>query len=537
MEHTFRKSLRTLAEFSTRFDIDSIKRCSSLLKNLTSQKLPEGKYLKEYMNLLLFMLAYPGNGKTERLVKKEIGRITNYLKKQSEKRKENYLNSGLPFTTGNSKFSHDCLQWLTSHPDVNLELDDYIDPVVSLNDILKLTLPSVERSETTAGLSNADLLAALKVKDHQQLRFMMDQVSQIDSIPFIKDQLFDQLGLYVKVLPRNRNYSIAYNKLEWVQGYCHNELLKKFDVNELLNKDLPEPLKLSHVQHQNAIKVIRNAMTLNDRETDPTTYTDERSLKIFQLERGVSVALFGITADRQLPLENYVGFTLFKNGLPAAYGGCWVFGQRANFGINVFEPYRGGESGFIICQLLRVYRKVFSIDHFEVEPYQFGLDNPDGIKSGAFWFYHRFGFRPVDKSLFRLSESEYKKIKADRRYRSSEKTLIRFTESNIALKLSIVKHQGVPEICASITAMIAKKYKGDRRKAVAHSVKNFLKESGLIIPADKHEKQVLEEMALWAASEKTISHERYRQMAALISAKPTNLYLYQERLLDLFRDQ
>lgn len=535
MDKAFRKAFRSLTEISTNFDRNSSEQCSRLLKELSAKKLPDGKFLNQYMNQLQFMLAYPANGKTERLVKSEIARIASHLKKQSEKKKEIFMNSGLPFAPGNAKFSHDCLRWLMEHPDVTVEMDDFNEAVFDLNDVLKLTLPSVERSETTAGLDNADLFAALKVKDSHKLQFLIDQLSQLDALPFIKDQLFDNLGLYVKLRPRNRNYSLAYNKLDWAPVFYHTELLKKFDAPALLNKAIPQPMKLSPVQHRQALKVIRNAMTLTDRETDPTTYTDEHSLRIYQLERGISIALFGITSDRQLPLENYVGLTLFKNGMPAAYGGCWVFGQRANFGINVFEPYRGGESGFIICQLLRLYRQVFSIDHFEVEPYQFGLDNPDGIKTGAFWFYHRFGFRPVDKDLFRLSETEHKRIQADKSYRSSEKTLIRFTESNIALRLSHVKHEGVPEICSAITTMIARKYKGDRKKAVTHSISSFLEHSGLSMPSGKAELQVLEDVALWAASIKGMSAKRYQKMAELISAKPTDMYLYQEKLLALFR--
>ena len=119
-------------------------------------------------------------------------------------------------------------------------------------------------------------------------------------------------------------------------------------------------------------------MVLTGRETDTSTYMDENSFRLFELERGISVAIYGMTPERQLPLESYVGYTLFKNGFPAAYGGAWVFGERSLFGINVFEQFRGGESGFILCQLLRVYRQAFNVNYFEVEPYQFGLDNPEG---------------------------------------------------------------------------------------------------------------------------------------------------------------
>ncbi|MBK9983286.1 MAG: hypothetical protein IPP15_12935 [Saprospiraceae bacterium] len=76
--------------------------------------------------------------------------------------------------------------------------------------------------------------------------------------------------------------------------------------------------------------------------------------------------------------------------------GIW---RKSEFWNKIFSnPFRNGESAFILAQLLRVYKHVFKLSYFEVEPYQFGLDNPEGIASGAFWFYYRFGFRPLTPS-------------------------------------------------------------------------------------------------------------------------------------------
>ncbi|MEZ5067008.1 MAG: hypothetical protein R2847_00220 [Bacteroidia bacterium] len=62
------------------------------------------------------------------------------------------------------------------------------------------------------------------------------------------------------------------------------------------------------------------------------------------------------------------------------------FGRRALFGINIFDWFRGGESGYVFCQLLRVYRQYFGIDDFEVEPYQYGQDNLLESNQGHFGF-------------------------------------------------------------------------------------------------------------------------------------------------------
>ena len=43
-----------------------------------------------------------------------------------------------------------------------------------------------------------------------------------------------------------------------------------------------------------------------------------------------------------------------KNGVPVGYGGGWPFLAACRIGINVFPAFRGGESGWLFAQVLRV---------------------------------------------------------------------------------------------------------------------------------------------------------------------------------------
>jgi len=229
-----------------------------------------------------------------------------------------------------------------------------------------------------------------------------------------------------------------------------------------------------------------------------------------------------MTAERQLPFESYVGFTLFKNGLPAAYGGAWVVGERAAFGMNIFEPYRGGESGFMMCQVLRVVRQVFRVRWFEVDAHQFGLDNPDGIATGAFWFYYKHGFRPIDRKLAKRAEAERAKIAARAGYRSSERTLLAFTGSNVALDFDAALRRKPPlhlfDWTTAITRTIARRFDGDRRAAEA-AAQQRLPGGG--------------EYALLALALGIEDGETLALLRRLARAKPRDLFAYQ-RLLRAF---
>jgi hypothetical protein len=281
-------------------------------------------------------------------------------------------------------------------------------------------------------------------------------------------------------------------------------------------------------EREAAILVLKNTMALTVRETDPCTYLEPGSLRIVDLERGLSCAVFGMTPDRQLPLESYVGFTLFKNGLPVAYGGSWMFGPRAAFGMNIFEPYRGGESAYMMAQVLRTYRQSFAIDYFEVDAHQFGLDNPDGIATGAYWFYHRLGFRSIDATLDALAAREKATMARRPGHRSSEKTLLELTGSNVALDLGRHVPLHIGDIMSAVTRMTARRFASDRQAMERASIAAFVEAAGWTGEPTADEQRALREWAPAAAAMDVRTQREHELLAACVRAKPRDVLAYQD---------
>lgn len=507
------------------------------LQQLAALPLQADKTLIAYHEALLFTCAFPASKTIHTLAEKELKRITAFLK--TKKTKPALINSGLPFTTYYSCFSHDGTRWLLSQQGpggCSVRLHSFKDASLELNDVLKLTLPAAERSETTAALPNNKLMDVLQVPVNNRLRFIITELSKLDDQPLIKDHLYESLGTYLHITPRSSRFSISYNRFLPGKAIYYGGPVRSFDHNELLNRPVTKPAALTAAEQKQLVTVIKNAMALTDRETDTVTFMDENSLRYYNLEKGLAVAIYGMTASRQLPYESYVGFTLFANGFPAAYGGAWLFGPLANFGINIFEACRGGGSGFILCQLLRLYRQVFGIRFFEIEPYQFGLDNPDGIKTGAFWFYYKYGFRPLDKKLLKLSFNEKEKLKKNRQYRTPEKTLVRFTGSNMALQLGKHIPVRVADITNRIITLISKTYKSNRIAAEEACAKRFTALTGTVTTS-KAEEQVLREVALWASAMRIEDDNRLALLSKMVKTKPADLYAYQDLLLEFYSTQ
>ena len=527
---SFKSIVGALRAVQNKFDAGSIEQQRACLLQLSRLAFPRNEATAQYHDSLLFLVAHPHDRALERRAGAELARLERFLKACSDKRPvAAWVDQGMAYVDIVTRFSHDATRWLLGHPHATVLLDSFDQPKAQLNDIFKLTLPALERSETTAGYSNDELMDALKVPVSRRLPFLVQELSRHDGAPLLKDHLYDSLDAFLRIRPKNGQFSKARNRLAMGSGTVHQkDIVKKFDVLSLIDMALAPPRTLSQAERDAAILVLKNTMALTIRETDPCTYLEPSSLRIVDLEAGLSCAVFGMTPDRQLPLESYVGFTLFKNGLPVAYGGAWIFGPRAAFGMNIFEPYRGGESGYIMAQVLRTYRKTFNIDYFEVDAHQFGLGNPDGIASGAYWFYYRLGFRSIDAALEALATRENTKIARQPGYRSSEKALLKFTESNVALNFGQQVPMHIFDITTEVTKMTAKRFGSNRLAMERESIADFMRSTEWKQAPTADEKRALCEWAPAAAALGVKAKREYELLAACVRAKPLDLGAYQD---------
>lgn len=442
--------------------------------------LRDGAALARHHDCLLYLLAHPSDAALLRAVEAELARLARFLRERRGRHSDALHDQGLPWVDLVMTFSHDATRWLESHPHCRQGIDCFdAQAPLDLNAVLKLTLNSVEHSETTAGLDNLALLDALGVPPRRRLRFILDELGRFDAQPYTMDALYGSLRLYTRLTPTDRRFSKAYSRLPMSAGpFWQQTLLRSFDPLALIDSALPAPRQLQGEALDEVVRVIKTSLVLTCRETDPATYLDPRTLRVVDLEHGLTVAVYGMQPQRQLALESYVGFTLFKNGLAAAYGGAWLLGARAAFGMNIFEPYRGGESGYMMCQVLRAYRQLFRAACFEVDAHQFGLDNPDGIATGAFWFYYRHGFRPLDPALGALAERERAKMRRQPGHRSSARTLLRFTGSNVALNFGAGRPTHPFDLLVPVTRMVSRRFAGDRRAAERECLARFGRATG-----------------------------------------------------------
>jgi len=523
--------LKELTSVLNRFDSKSIVDKQRILTAFGKENLSSFKYLLEYHHCLMFLLAYPADEDQRKMCEQELLRMASLMKKMG-KAVSKWENTGLPFTDVVSNFSHKLVKWLLSE-EFHVSLEGYEKKGDNLLPLLKCTLPDLERDLVDLSNTNQELMDLLGLKQDQILEFLVSEFQRLEASGPIRDHLFDSLALTFRISLGDEQLGFPFNRLPVDSVFYHASLLRDFDRIALLKEPLPDPEFLSFDLKAAIPRVSKLKLLYLQRETEPVSYMDPESLRYFSLDRGISVAIFTMVPERQLPLESYVGYTLFKNGLPAAYGGAWVFGQRALFGINVFEWFRGGESAYMLWQLLRVYHQLFNVEYFEVEPYQFGLNNEEGIDSGAFWFYFRNGFIPEDPALAKLASSEFAKIQKSKTYKSSKATLTKLTGSNVVLQLGKKVPIALWEIRERVTAYINKHFQGNRYRAERASIQSFLQKTGFRKPTEPEFRKVLADVALIYESMQWTSTEQVFHMKEMILKKPKDLYRYQDELLKL----
>jgi hypothetical protein len=204
-------------------------------------------------------------------------------------------------------------------------------------------------------------------------------------------------------------------------------------------KEITRPVdSLRNLSPRAASKMIDVAMAslaVRHRETNHFNHANPKEVYLADVGEGVSIAVFGLRQKHRYPLECTLGYLILSNGVPVGYGGASALFRQINTGINIFDEYRGGEASFLWIQVMRVYHHLTGCTRFIANPYQLGSENNEALRSGAFWFYYRLGYRPVLPAVRELAMRESMRVQRNRAYRSDLPTLRRLSSCDMHLTL------------------------------------------------------------------------------------------------------
>ena len=462
---------------ANRFGREPAARKAALLRECGRSTLGDPETLLAYHDCLLFLLAYPESPRLHAAARRELVRVAAAARAMLDggpaRPRARLANSGVAWAPMTIAFGYDIARWLAVEHPRHAEIDSFDENGASLPELLRHALPAIE-FELLSAESDPDEFLREASRGHRgtRLQWLIAQCAGLPCTDNLREHLFDSLKAFIRISPGATALSRTFVRGPAERTYYHRgELKRGGDPQALISRPLARPRALPRAQRGRVLDTGRAMLASLGRETDALAAAEPDGVEYHVLGRGVAIALYTMATGRRLPLDSHVGFMLFKNSLPVGYGGAWPFLGAAKIGVNIFAPYRGGESAHLFCQVLRVYSQRFGIDHFIAEPSQFGGGNREGLESGAFWFYYRLGFRPVDAALATLAAEEFQQMRSTPGYRPPLTVLRRFTRSDIELRLN--PGPSVPAACdpadlsLAVSAWIAKRFHGNRAKAVA----------------------------------------------------------------------
>jgi hypothetical protein len=524
-------------------------RSLALLRTAADGALGDMQVLLAYHDVLLFLLAYPATAATRSLAASELTRVAAVARDIDAhgpaRARASLRGSGIAWSAITIVYGYPVVRWLVSRFPRCVDVDSFGERGALLVEWLRHGLPPAEFELLASGEESPEALldAGATGWPGSRLAWLVAQFERLPCDPSLREALYDSLELFVLLNPRDAPISRTFVRgLPAPAFYHRSPLLRSVDADRVIATALPRARRLGRDACQHLVDAGRAVLAMLGRETDPIAHADIARTRHYHLGRGVDIALYSATPAHRSALDSHIGYVLFKNSIPIGYGGGWPFLGTCKIGINIFAPFRNGESAFLMASVLRVYAQLFAVERFVVEPYQFGAGNREGLKSGAFWFYFRLGFRPVKPALRAAALDEFERMQRNPGHRTPLPVLRRFAGSD--LERPVIR--GAPDACdpaalsQAVTGWIASRFHGRRDRAEAAALRSVATALGLSATGgwSDDEREALRAMApvlaqikdlhAWPAPDK-------RRLVALIRAKGGDEYRYFALMADFAR--
>jgi hypothetical protein len=463
-----------------------------LIRALQDREIRDVPSLLLFHESLCFLRAYPDSPEVLQLVEAALGGFADRVDRIKENGRPSDLkrlrDSGIVHTTVYYPYPHAMAKWLAEHfpPDVEIDWED-MEGIDKVRGVLPLVVAYAENDALDdERVSLRDWVRTAKGKRGvSDLQWLLEVLDRSPLSSQIVRNLYDGAALLLGWDLQDATASRTLAKFPTTRIFYHRGPLRRGQIDfwREVCKPLPALKPVSRQTAEALIHSFRCALSARNRELHPLLYANPQDVLLADVGRGLRIVVVGVLPEFRLPLEGYYSFLVLKNGVPVSYGGGGPLLDRVEIAGNIFETFRQGESVYIFSQVFRAFYELCGSAYFLVPRYQVGYENDEALESGAFWFYHKLGFRPADAGVLALSEEEHARIKADPAYRSSRKTLERLAKSDMYFGLKASDGRRGYQILQPgdlgllVTQQIAQRFDGDRSAAIqaaTHQVARIL---------------------------------------------------------------
>jgi hypothetical protein len=475
--------------------------------------------LEEQHRRLCFTRAFPASaGERQRAVA-----LLERFEARARKHRSGLENTGIAGTVFRYPFNHTMAEWLCRRYGRAVEIDWPAYKRHAWDEVAALLSLQVAWAENE-GLDDDDVPSWDWVRHARRghpsdLAWLLAVLRRGGHGIQLERHLFECLNLpLVWDLTGSRD-SITHACLPVRRVFYHRRLLteRPADFRSALREPIGDLVPAGRVAARRLIDAARAALSLREREFHVVVHANPDEVYRVDAGRGLMIVVFGLARPLRLTLEADYGALLVRNGVPIGYGYAALLFDRADLAVNVFPDYRGGESPWVFTRFATLFHRHFGARHLVMRRYQVGHQNPEGIESGSFWFYHKLGFRPVRRAVRELARIEAERLARRPGARSGPGMLRRLARSDMALSLEAGddwRDADLKRVGLAVTRHIERRYGGDRKRALLDAARRVARALDVAsVPARMAPVAALiPDLALWPVGDR-------RAVARLMAAK------------------
>lgn len=422
-----------------------------------------------FHELLCFSRAYPDDAAVLALVERLLrgfGRRADLQRFRGE-----LADSGIAGTDINYRFYATMARWAAARWPGRLRLDWDACDAARVEGVLPLL---AAWGETPAldelALEASEWLARMKGPREADGAFLASRLGALGLGSFAHEYLYEQLDLWMVLEGGAGGPSRTLAKLEGVRPRFQAAPPdgRRPDLRAELARGPAAVRPAGPAAGRALVDLAREAMITRSRDLDAFAWADPRDVLLVDDGDGLQFALMGMLPERRLMFEAVYGYLILRNGVPVGYGVVSALFGSIEVAFNLFETFRGAEAGRLYARLLAALLRVFPADTFTVYPYQLGGDgNEEGLRTGAWWFYQKLGFRSRDRAVLRLMRAELALMKRRPVHRTRPAVLRKLVEGNVYCDLAepredIIGQLPLAEVGLKVGAYLARRF-GARR--------------------------------------------------------------------------
>jgi hypothetical protein len=465
--------LEQLERLKDRYGNETTEHKLDLLRKLERHRFTRAQDLLRLHEVLCFLRAYPDSREVLALVEEVLGRFSRRADLRRHRRA--LADTGIAGTAINFPFFWFTAYWLARRWPNQLSIDwSNFEQKEKLEDILHLLLPY---SETPAldelAFSAREWVHHLKGPKETDAEFLIRRFRGLRADSFGRETLYEDFDIPIRLAPGPDTPSWTLAKYAGARVHFQTRPLQRHRPS-LRREIIRPPLAVRSVSSREGQKLIdlaRESMVTRSRDLDVFEHGDRSDVRLVDCGQGLQFACIGAVPERRLMLEAVYGFLTLKNGVPIGYVLASALFGSSEVAYNVFDSFRGAESAYVYGRVLSMVRHLFGSDAFTIDPYQLGHDNPEGLESGAWWFYYKLGFRPHDPEVRRVLRGELKKMQRNPGHRSSLATLKKLVTENVFFYLGrprrdVLGRVSLGNIGLRIARYHAERFGADREAAI-----------------------------------------------------------------------